>query len=288
MNNIFLSTAYFKNDNGYNVVKKLSKYKINNFELSAGKYFKNNIKKLKKINKKNNLVIHNYFPPPKKPFVLNLASTDKIIRSRSINHIKKNIINSKYFNNIVSFHAGFLLDPEPKKIGKVFDTDIKITNRKKGMDIFLKSVNYLSRYAKKRNVSLLIENNVLSASNYLKFKKNLLLMADKKETIYIMKNTPPNVNLLIDVAHLKVSAKTLNYSKFDYIKSCQEWVRAYHLSENDGKEDTNMKVKKNSWFWKYIKKDNLEYISMEINETNIVEIKKQLKLANQKIFNLHK
>ncbi len=103
--------------------------------------------------------------------------------------------------------------------------------------------------------------------------------------INIMKKTPSNVNLLLDVAHLKVSANTLNYSKSDYTKSCEDWIRAYHLRENDGKEDSNMKVKKSSWFWKYIKKDNLEYISVEIDDTNIPELKKKLKLANQKIFN---
>ena len=33
-----------------------------------------------------------------------------------------------------------------------------------------------------------------------------------------------NVSLLIDLAHLKVSAKTLNFSPSEYLKKCDKWI----------------------------------------------------------------
>ena len=46
--------------------------------------------------------IHNYFPVPHKPFVLNLASSDEVVSNKSIEHITKAIDRSasngmKYF-----------------------------------------------------------------------------------------------------------------------------------------------------------------------------------------------
>ena len=94
------------------------KNSILDIELSGGIYNKNIYKILKK--KKNfNFQVHNYFPIPKKAFVLNLASTDKTISRLSIKHVKNSIrfakkINAKYY----SFHAGFLCDLLPSELGK--------------------------------------------------------------------------------------------------------------------------------------------------------------------------
>ena len=38
-------------------------------------------------------------------------------------------------------------------------------------------------------------------------------MGDPEETLKIMKNSPNNIKLLVDVAHLKVSANSLNYNQ---------------------------------------------------------------------------
>jgi len=48
------------------------------------------------------------------------------------------------------------------------------------------------------------------------------------------------------------------------------------LSENNGFSDTNESFNKNSWFWKYLKK-NLDYYSIEVYNTsidNLISLKK--------------
>ena len=84
--------------------------------------------------------------------------------------------------------------------------------------------------------------------------------------------------MLLDVAHLKVSAKTLNFKKKDMFYKCQKFIQGYHLSENDGLRDSNMEFNNKSWFWKYLRKD-LNYYSIEVygeNEKKLFNLKKIL------------
>ena len=111
-------------------------------------------------------------------------------------------------------------------------------------------------------------------------------MVDTKETIEIMKKTPKNVRLLLDFAHLKVSSKTLGFSKSKYIASCKKWIRAYHLSDNNSVNDSNSRLNSKSWFWKYLSLQNVDYLSAEIKTTNLKVIKSQLNLIKRKIINV--
>ena len=137
--------------------------------------------------------------------------------------------------------------------------------------------NKLSAYAKKEGVSLLIENNVISKKNLDLYKTNPLLMTNTNETRFVMNNTPKNINLLVDVAHLKVSAKTLKFDKKRFLQDCSKWIQGYHLSDNDGNYDSNEVVKRKSWFWPYLKK-NINYYTLEVNSSNTKILLQQKKL----------
>ena len=84
---IFHSTGLFAKSKTSSIVRKLISNKVYNIELSAGAYEKNIVNyliKKKRENSKINFLIHNYFPPSRKPFVLNLSSGNKEIRKKSI------------------------------------------------------------------------------------------------------------------------------------------------------------------------------------------------------------
>jgi len=74
---IYTSTSCLKNpSNIIEVLKEYEKAEIVNVELgSVHKYF--DIKELKQFN--FNFIIHNYFPPPETPFVINLATKNEKI-----------------------------------------------------------------------------------------------------------------------------------------------------------------------------------------------------------------
>ncbi|MDC3053325.1 sugar phosphate isomerase/epimerase [Candidatus Pelagibacter sp.] len=277
----FLSTGGFNKKKPSEIIKILKKNKIFNIELSGGKYEKNLTKKILNFNHKTKIMIHNYFPYYKDNFVFNLSSQNKKIVKKSINLAKAGIrINSKLRNGFYAFHAGFLFDPAINMLGDKPVPSIVI-DRKKALSSFIKNVKILAKYAKKKNVTLLIENNVVSSNQYSKYNYKPL-MCDTIETSYIMKNTPKNVFILLDFGHLKVSSSTLSFSKSKYISKLNKYILAYHLSENKSKSDDNLEFTNNSWFWKYIKK-NAKYCSVEVYDKKINKLKNLIKLVDRKI-----
>ena len=62
-------------------------------------------------------------------------------------------------------------------------------------------------------------------------------MADPDESKKILDMMPDNVGMLLDVAHLKVSAKTLGFNRSKMFSMCKNKIFGYHISENDGKRD---------------------------------------------------
>ena len=277
---IYLSTGGFNKQTAIQSVKNLIKFGIYNIELSGGLYDSHLLNDLKGLNSDINFQVHNYFPPPLNPFVFNLASLKSNLVETSFNHAKNAInfaarLGCKYY----SFHAGFLLDIEVDELGKKI-VKRKINPRDKALNIFINNVNKLSKIAENLNITLLIENNVLSKENFDEFKVNLLLMTDPNECHEIMRIMPENVKLLIDVAHLKVSANSLNFDPVDLLNVCNPWISAYHLSDNDGTIDSNNTFNEKSWFWPHIKK-NLDYYSVEVYEKDINLLKKQVDLVRK-------
>ena len=209
--------------------------------------------------------------------MFNLASLDREIANKSMDHAKhavdlSYVAGSKYY----SLHAGYLIDPPIHELGKQI-SQRKLNDKDESKNVFIKRVNELSRYAKNKGIRILIENNVIS-KNFHEFKCNPLLMVDQRETEEILAKTNENVGLLIDVAHLKVSAKTLDFSPENYLLNFKETANAYHFSDNDGFEDSNELISNNSWFWPYINK-NLDYYSLEIYNVNSCALKQQLELT---------
>ena len=103
-------------------------------------------------------------------------------------------------------------------------------------------------------------------------------MVDLEETDYIRRNVPDNVGILIDVAHLKVSAETLKFDKIDYLSKMKPFIHAYHLSDNDGTSDSNQPFTPNSWFWPYINRA-LNYYTIEVYTEDLSLLSSQVQLA---------
>ena len=85
---IYVSSACVRSKIIKNSVEILALNGVNNIELTGGTKFYDNIELdiLELKEKYNlNLLLHNYFPPPNTPFMLNLASLDNDIYKKSKN-----------------------------------------------------------------------------------------------------------------------------------------------------------------------------------------------------------
>ena len=115
--NIYLSSIVF-NDKNLDEIVQICHRNNYNLEFSSNlKHEKKNTELFNRFTRKK--LIHNYFPAPKSPFVLNLASRNKLILKKSIDHCKKNILLSSKFNlPFYAAHAGFCIDPDINTLGK--------------------------------------------------------------------------------------------------------------------------------------------------------------------------
>lgn len=279
---IYISTGGFHQNDPFQTSEELINYGCNSIELSAGRYSDTLFSDLKSLAHIARFQIHNYFPPPKVPIVLNLASLDSVVASSSIEHVKRAIQwSAELGQSTYSFHAGFLVDPKVDELGRRVQPRA-LFDRDKALSSFIERVNQVDDYAKIHGVKILIENNVLSPNNFLSFKSNPFLMADAGECINVMKQTSDNVQLLLDVAHLKVSANTLGFDPVDFLLTCNNWIGAYHLSDNDGTQDSNEPVRIDSWFWPHLKRD-LDYYSLEIYGIAPAELAVQRDLAAKQL-----
>jgi len=277
---IFLSTGGFPECTFLQTSSLFSSGIVKALELSAGKYTAHLEQDLKLLKNDFEFSLHNYFPVPKVPFVFNLASFDKEILAKSKKHAKQAIeITATHGKNYYSFHAGYLLDPQVSELGQKIKNK-KLNSREKGLYHFVNNVNELAVFAEKLGVELLIENNVISFENFKSFNNNPLLMTDPGETEKIFSLLHKNVKLLIDVAHLKVSAKTLQFDAVDYLYKFSDITAAYHISDNNGLEDSNEPFTMDSWFVEHIRKD-LNYYSLEIYIKDVRSLEKQYKLLEE-------
>ena len=103
-------------------------------------------------------------------------------------------------------------------------------------------------------------------------------MCDPQECQKIMGLLPVAVKQLIDVAHLKVSANSLNFDASQMFDLCNERIAAYHLSDNNGLEDSNKQFAEGAWFWPHLKED-VGYYTVEVYGCTPEQLLQQVNLV---------
>ena len=240
----------------YYSVKELAENGFKNIELSGGtEYYDNFENDLLELKYKYNLNYrcHNYFPPPKDAFVLNLASLNDETFQRSLDHLYNAIdLTSKLGADKFGFHAGFFIDIKLNEIGKKLSKD-DLFDKNQAIERFCEAYNTVKKKAK--NIKLYIENNVFSKSNFNTYRgENPFMMTNFKDYEYLKKKI--DFSLLLDVAHLKVSAKSLGLDlnkEFEKMLDASEYV---HISDNDGFHDQNKQLTDTSALYKILEKSN--------------------------------
>ena len=241
---IYVSSSCIKSKKIKDSVEILANAGFKNIELSGGTdYYDELLDDLLLLKKMYNLqyTVHNYFPPPKEHFMINLSSLDDNLYQKSIDHCKlaisfcKQLGSSKY-----GVHAGFLIDFLPSEAGKKISLK-RVNNTNTAIIRFKQAWLELTKHAG-REVELYVENNVYSKSNLETYKhNNPFLFTDYDSWIDFSKELP--CKLLLDFAHLKVSASSLGLSFNDQVEKMVSLTDYFHISGNDGLHDQNKSIK---------------------------------------------
>jgi sugar phosphate isomerase/epimerase len=288
--NIYVSSGAFQSNTLSTIAQQCIKTQIKGLELGANiRTFSPELDEtLAYIFETNkiNLLIHNYFPPPKTPFVLNLGSSNKDILEKSLNLCMRAIkMCDRYNIPFYSVHAGFCFDALPEQLGQKFTSFSRISFHK-AENIFIESLKNLSDYAAGFDIGIAVENNVLAPFNLVNGRNELLLGVAAKDLVrYIEKAERSNLFILLDVGHLKVTSMSLKLNPYTEMEAIAPFVRAVHLSENNGYDDVHGKTNNDSWFWKPLRNllPNSTIYILEAYQLEPTELLEQVKMIKRNL-----
>ena len=283
--NIFVSTAYAKDNSKISdILLMCKKANISNIELGSNHVYEKNFIKI--VNQYDfSFLVHNYFPIPKKSFVVNIASSNEHIRNLSIKHIKKAILFCKETNSkLYTFHPGFVGDPlKASKSKKNYDFIWKQNGVRKSYKLafnyMLNSLKTIVNFAKKNHVRVALETEGSS-----KKKDNFGLMQKPEEYRKLFEYfTPKDLGINLNVGHLNLASKAFEFSKVKFVDDIEDYIVAIELSHNNGIEDEHLPIKKKAWYWPILERNKFVNIPkiLEYRNCNIDKIKKSIEMLKK-------
>lgn len=276
---VFVSTGSFSGRPAESVGRLLDDG-VEFIELSGGVPHLGLEQSIRDLSDRAHLQLHNYFPPADPPFVFNLASRNEAIRSRTLQAMQRAIeFSAELGAERYSLHAGFLVDPPVSFLGKSWKS-LERTVVHEAESIFAGSVLELRELANGLGIRLLIENNVLTVGTRDQCGDDVLLMATRDQITTVMAQLPEDVGLLMDVAHLKVTARTMGTDPLEELQALSGFTKGYHLSDNDGQSDSNGPVTAESWFWPALD-PTVEFATLEVAPGDGVDFKAQAQLTKE-------
>jgi len=112
-----------------------------------------------------------------------------------------------------------------------------------------------------------LENNVISNENYQTYNRtNPFLLTDFSS--YLELQDQLDFDILLDLAHLKVSCNTLDYVFEEHLGKLLSVTNYIHISDNDGLSDVNNSIGKDSDLFKAMAMHDLKdkIITLEVYE----------------------
>ena len=258
---VYISTGAFRFKGLGEIIQFSINHGIDHIELSSGLAYQPNLLDQVRATNQTQItyLIHNYFPPPEQPFVLNLASSDARTRKRSLDLCREAIdLTDEIGAPFYSVHSGFAFDMKPDLLGKPASQN-RIPRSDhipydEAYDIFSENVISLTEYAGSKGIRLLVENNVVSPVILAEHNRGSLLMASVDEIVQLITDVgDPNFGVLVDVGHVNVTANALGFSREQFIEILAPHIGAFHLSHNDGQTDQNLPFDENAWFCPLLK-----------------------------------
>lgn len=287
---IWFSSGAFNSTNTSGVLTEASQNGVQGIELSSGlKCSQDEMHLIRAAHKsgQQRFLVHNYFPAPATPFVLNIATLDDDVLFKS-NEMAKFAIRLAHDVSapFYSVHAGFAARLSPAQLGKprqqANSLSVSDINQTKAYEAMIRNVRGLADFASTLGVGLLIENNVISPLYLERMPVNPLLLTEGHEICRFFEDLErPNVGLLLDVAHAKVSATALGLNVNNFVDQVAPHVRCLHLSDNDGRTDSNQPLNEDSWFIPRLREFRHCELVIEAYRLQPQVIKAQLELVHR-------
>ena len=251
---IFVSSSSINKYSIEDAIRELSDLGIRKIELSGGTTFSEDILgRLKSLKKELSLdfLIHNYFPPPEKNFVLNIASPHEPTKSKSLEFIRKSI---EWANSLgidrYSFHAGYAKELNPPDPGKQCFKAVAMAgiSPDKAAIRMYESIEKIQKYAEEKKIKVAAENLFPFGE-----EPDISLLSKPPEILKFLEyfSEKNHVGLLLDLGHIVISSNFYGFDKDELvdglIKKYLHKIFGIHLSGNDGQIDIHSELSSGDW-----------------------------------------
>jgi len=188
-------------------------------------------------------LVHNYFPVPLRPFVLNIASSDRAALADS-RELAENALHlaAKLGSGLYSVHAGYTRQPAPPTDGQHFRFAEGLPgSRETALGVLAESVACLCKLGQSLGVALALENLFppSDGDNY-----SLLCTADEIDQTFDELGEYDNLGLLLDIGHAGISAKQIGFDLMGFFDTViarhRSRLLGIHISANDGVTDQHL------------------------------------------------
>ena len=276
INSFYISTTFLPDKS--NILDYLETFKINNItniELGSNHIFDEKI--FEYDFSEFDILVHNHFPPSVDGLLVNIASNDEQIRTKSIRHIYNSILFSKKNNSkLYTFHPGFNEDPiSVNKNLKNYDfiwKSKKIENNNEY--IFFKSLEKIISFAKKNNQKIALETE--GSINH----SDKLLMQNLVDINNFKKNfSSEDIKINLNIGHLNLAQKKFKFSYDDFFNELRDYIVAFEISHNYGLNDDHLPVIEHEWYWELINNSNNFLKILEYRNLTFDQILSSIKLV---------
>jgi sugar phosphate isomerase/epimerase len=243
---ITLSTSTMKGTN--DVFRRLEIIKgleIDAVELGAMHDPVNDLPRLYKViaDYGRDFIVHCFFPPAKKPFMVNIAAKPGTLLKDSFRQIRESLeFCAKSEAKLYTIHPGALNSSDED------DTKDAAFSR------FLQNFGYVQDLAKDYDIPIAVENSNAASRHFFYGPE------------YIQKAVSeyPKMRLLVDIGHLKLASIDAGFDIKTFIDRFQGRVLELHLHHNDGTYDQHLPLEDDkilSMFSKDVLRSN--YLTLE-------------------------
>jgi sugar phosphate isomerase/epimerase len=228
MSEIFVSTSCLGGTRSLQeILQVYSSHGIEMVELGSGLDYIEDVAAVLKQYSHLKFMIHNYFPPPKVPFIMNLAAQDEGVRLSSIGIAKRALELCHYYGfGLYSFHPGFR---QEESLEPGFElSSSRIVPYKRAFQTFCRSVEEILEVSRRLGVDIAVENLE---------HKNQAYMMTRPEEFLRFQEIFPEVGVLLDLGHLKIASRRLGFRASDFLSAVRDNVFEVHIHENDCQVD---------------------------------------------------
>lgn len=270
---VFASTTFAEiNSRATEIIRLMMAHGLNQIEIGSIHCYEDSlVDKLSKVPAR--FLVHNYFPPPKEPFVVNVASLNEQIRQRSIEHILSSItFCAEIGATLYTFHPGFLSDPDgPSTLSSNYD--FRFRSEKLCSDMyeaaferFIDAVYLIVAHARSLGVQVAVESQ-----GSVSKRAHVFLQAPDEFDFFLSRVPDPSIGINLNLGHLNLAANVFGFDRLELVSRISRRIVAMEVSHNEGVEDEHRPLVDGAWYWSVVSDPKFSHVPviLECRDTSI-------------------